>query len=415
MMESNGSLRHLAFFEELARFEESDPTWREVSAGLVTLRLVDAWLREGVHVVAADGWSLGAVRSAINEIGKGRPVRGVLGNIVDVMEQSPEVDVHLVVPRLMAYASSLDFDARWPLAIDVYQTVVAHTDPFDDADSVIAAHLRLGICHRRAGDVEASSDSYATAGQLAQSVGDMMGVLRARIGEAKIAMLRGNYPEAELILDSTIADAAVLGLQSVESMALHDRSSTAGLRGDYELAVKLAYEALAKSENHMERDRILHDIATSFYRLGVRTAARDAYLVLVATAQEQYLRWASSIQLMAISADDAMGPTFEKYRRDLEAQALPPALAAELQFQAGRGYRILGQLETAHSWLQLALRTSETHRLNQITFETENELELLRGERRRHVAAPTAKELGLELEKIADAVADMRDLVGSGR
>jgi tetratricopeptide (TPR) repeat protein len=413
-MQSLGTLEHLAFFEELARHDESDSAWREVTAGLVTLRLVDSWLERGADVSRQDGWSVNAVRDAIEEINIGRPVRGVLGNIVDVMESTPTADIHIIAPRLMAYASSLDFDARWHLAIDVYRTVVAHTEPFDDSESVIAAHLRIGFCLRQTGDVAESSDAYGTAGQLAQSVGDMIGVLRARIGEAKIAILKGNFPEAESILDSTIADAALHGLNAVESMALHDRASTAGLRGNHELAVKLAYEALEKTQSDRDRDRILHDIATAFYRLGVRTAARDAYLVLAATAQEQYLRWASSIQLLAISADDKMGPTFERCRRDLACQSLPPVLLTEFQFHTGRGYRLLGQFDVAESWLQSALRSAEANHLNQLYFETENELHVLRDVRRRHAPLVEAKTVSFELDEIADAVRDMRESMTAG-
>ena len=39
--------RHLPFFTELAGLEDGDSVWRSVSAGLVVLRLVDAWIEEG--------------------------------------------------------------------------------------------------------------------------------------------------------------------------------------------------------------------------------------------------------------------------------------------------------------------------------------------------------------------------------
>jgi len=240
----------------------------------------------------------------------------------------------------------------------------------------------------------------------------MMGVLRARIGDAKIAMLKGNIPQAESILDSTIADASSHGLKTVESMALHDRSSAAGLRGDYELAVRLAYEALSKTdEMNRDRDRILHDIAISFYRMGVRTAARDGFLVLAATAQEQYIKWASSIQLLAISADDSIGPVFERYRRELGSQQLPPALLTEFQFHAGRGYRLLGQLDEAADWLDDAVSSAERYGLNQLLFETEKEIEKLKHTAARRGHSEEVPELSASVGKIADAVREMREAV----
>ncbi|HEY2066024.1 MAG TPA: hypothetical protein VGG84_08680, partial [Gemmatimonadaceae bacterium] len=46
-----GGPRHLPFFAELASLDEADPNWRSVSAGIVVLRLVDAWIEEGAAAV----------------------------------------------------------------------------------------------------------------------------------------------------------------------------------------------------------------------------------------------------------------------------------------------------------------------------------------------------------------------------
>lgn len=410
-MESTAMLRHLAFFEELSRLDESDASWREVSAGLVVVRLVDAWLEHGASVVAADSWTIGSVLSAIDEIPVGRPARGILRSVADAMVAAGLPDVHAVSPRLMAYARSLDFDAKWPLAIDVYSTIVAHAEPLEDAETVIGAHLRLGFCLRQVGDVEESAAAYHRAGQLAERVGDMMGVLRARIGDAKIAILRGNLPRAEHILDNTITEAALHGLGMVESMALHDRSTAAGLRGDYELAIKLAYRALEGTER--DRDRILYDIAISFNRLGVRTAARDAMVILATTAQEQYTRWAATIQLLAIAAHDGMATVFERYRRDLVGQHLPPSLTAEFEYQAGRGYRLLTQYEHASDWLERAVATSTAHGFNQLLFESESELEALYNDRVVASKLPAEHEPSVDVQEIADAIHRMREAVGA--
>jgi len=411
-MESTAMLRHLAFFEELSRLDESDASWREVSAGLVVVRLVDAWLEHGASVVAADSWTIGSVLSAIDEIPVGRPARGILRSVADAMVAAGLPDVHAVSPRLMAYARSLDFDAKWPLAIDVYSTIVAHAEPLEDAETVIGAHLRLGFCLRQVGDVEESATAYQRAGQIAECVGDMMGVLRSRIGHAKIALIRGNLPQAESILDGTIADAAHHGLSSVKSMALHDRSAAAGLRGDYELAVKLAYRAIECAETERDRDRILYDIAISFNRLGVRSAARDALHVLAATALEQYTRWAATIQLLAIAADDGMTTVFERYRRELVGQALPPSLTAEFEYQTGRGYRLFGESEAAITWLERAVETAREHDFNQLLFELESELHAV------HTTPRTAwstelEQPSIDVQEIADAIHQMRKAVGA--
>jgi len=156
-MMSQPMLRRLAFFDELSRLDESDEGWREVAAGLVVLRLIDRWLEEGSSVVAADAWGHASVVSAIDEIPTGRPVRGMLRSVVDAMVTAGTPNFRAVAPRLMAYARGLDFDAKWTLAIDVYHTVIGFSEPLEDSDTVIAAHLRLGFCLRQAGEIDQSA------------------------------------------------------------------------------------------------------------------------------------------------------------------------------------------------------------------------------------------------------------------
>lgn len=404
-------IRHLAYFEELAALDEREDSWREISAGLVVLRLVDSWFEQGASVVSPSAWNLGAVINAVAEIPQGRPARGMLKSVVDAMIDARTPDAHIVAPRLMAYARSLDFDARWNLAIDVYRSVIAHGEPLEDTDTAIAAHLRLGFCLRQVGEISESSVAYEVASQLAERIGDMMGVLRARIGDAKIALLRGNLPRAECILDATIDDAERHGFSGVHSMALHDRANAAYMRGDYELAVRLSYRALDGTETDRNRDRILHDIAASFHRLGVRSAARDAYMVIVATSQEQYLRWAATIQLLAIAADDGMTTMFERYRRELHDVVLPPALSSDYQLQVGRGYRILGRNETARTWLRAAIATAQQHGFNQFLFESEAELRMVDQPVARWIIPETMPSLAVS--QVAAAIRDMRQAVAA--
>jgi tetratricopeptide (TPR) repeat protein len=413
-MNSLATLRHLAFFDELSRLSEEDDAWKEISAGLVVLRLVDRWLEEGASVVAADAWGYTSVVDAVDAIPVGRPVRGMLRSVVDAMAVTSTPNFRTVAPRLMAYARALDFDARWSLAVDVYHTVIASSEPLENADTVIAAHLRLGYCLRQTGSIDQSAAAYAMAGRIAEQTGDMIGVLRARIGDAKIAMLRGNLPRAELILDETIEDAAKHGLPGVESMALQDRASAAGLRGDYELAVRLAYRALAGSESERNRDRILHDIAVAFGRLGVRSAARDAFLVLAATSQDQYLRWSSSIQLLAISAADGVGPMFEKHRQELAGQPLPSALRAEFEYQTGCGYLNLGHFEEATTWLTAAVSSANANGLYQLVFEAESQLVQAKKTGTREEQSAPFREMAPDVTEVAEAMRELREMTRAG-
>src|SRR5215207_9474908 len=99
--EPTENMRHLAFFTELASLEDADTSWRAVTAGLVVLRLVDAWVEEGAGVVAADSWGVRSVRAAIEDMPDGIPARTLLAGVLEALTSARGGDLHAVAPRLM--------------------------------------------------------------------------------------------------------------------------------------------------------------------------------------------------------------------------------------------------------------------------------------------------------------------------
>jgi tetratricopeptide (TPR) repeat protein len=278
----------------------------------------------------------------------------------------------------MAYGRSLDLDAKWALAADVYETVIAHVHPVEESDVAIAANLRHAYCMRSLGQLDQAANSYLTASQIADSISDLFGLLRAQIGAATIAKSRGNLPEAEALLDDAISRAREHQLDDVYAMALHDRADLAYLRGNYDMAIRVAYQALEGTRDPINRDRLLNDIATSFYMLGVRSAARDTYLIIESTAQEQYQRWVASINLMEIAANDGSRVVFERYHRVLENAGLPPALRAQFYLHAGEGYATLGEPEEAEAALRSGIETANAYGYHQVSFALETALGRIR-------------------------------------
>jgi tetratricopeptide (TPR) repeat protein len=409
--ETTENLRHVAFFTELAALEDADLSWRSVTAGLVVLRLVDAWIEEGASVVSADSWGVRSVRAAVEDMPEGLPARALLGGVVDALTSSRGGDLHAVAPRLMAYAKSLDLDAKWALAADVYETILAHVHPVEDADVAVNALLRRAYCLRQLGDLSAASTVYATAAEVASRSGDMIGTLRARIGEAKVMTAKGNLPAADALLEQAVAQADVHELTEVRSMATHDRSSIAHMRGQYDVAVRLAYDAMRDSVVESERDRILGDLAGSFYMLGVKSAARDAFMILAATAREQYQRWAATINLMELAAEDGVSIQFERYRQQLAAAKLPPLLRSQFELHVGRGYQTFGELGAARTWLERALQTASEHSFNQLVFAAESALANNAPKAASPVTA-TTYEVADDVNEIAVHLREMRELAG---
>lgn len=409
---SESRLQHVPFFEALSRAKDGSPEWRLTSAGLVTLRLFDAWLVEGPSVVAADAWGLRAVREAIDVIDAGSSSKAILASIVDAMESAGMVRVPLVAPRLLAYARALQFDGRWDLAADVHRTIIAHAHPVEEADLVIAANMQLGSCLRPLMQLDEASMAYTRAGCVAAMTGDIVNVLRARIFEANIANDRGNLPLAQTLLEETIRESAANCLPEVRALALHARADVALRRGEFELAIGMAYEALDGLTAPSARDRVLADIAVAFYELGMRAAARDAYLILAATAQEQYSRWVAVINLMECAAADGREPMFEQYRRELCDASLPIALACQYHFYVGQGYSLFGRNVQAKASLERAIEIAEQHHINEILFRAEQSLEALRDGGVVIIASAPEFSPTPEVERVAEAVREMRELAG---
>jgi len=408
LLQTDKKLKHLSFFEVLSKAGNDCPDYRAVSAGLVTLRLVDAWLH-GVVALESREFSTRQVRSSIDAVDDGTVVRPILNRLLDAASgRAP--DVRSVITPLMAYGQALEFDARWELAADVYHTLLAHLHPIENSEACIAAHLRLGSCHRNLNRVEDASIAYAAAGEIGASVGDMVGVLRARIGEAYIATFKGNLPKAQRLLDDTIEHAVGHDLADVRSRALHDRSGVAILSGQYELAIRFAYDALELSTVASERDKILNNIAGAFALLGVYSAARDAYLVLSTTAQDQYTRWAASLNLLDVSSMTGMRTVFEEYRRQLLDLTLPPQLATAFELTQGQGFYRFGEPAKARFHLERAIELAAAQEFNQYLIEAEQALAAI-------TEPPQVKReatsLPLDLQEVAGAIRSLRATVGA--
>jgi hypothetical protein len=165
------------------------------------------------------------------------------------------------------------------------------------------------------------------------------------------------------------------------------------------------------SVSESERDRILGDLAGSFYMLGVKSAARDAFMILAATAREQYQRWIATINLMELSAEDGMEIQFERYRQQLSGAALPPILLTQFELHVGKGYQLLGDTDAAKSWLERSLETASLHQFNRFVFAAEEALAENATPRAPKEPAP-AYDIPRDVELIAAELKDLRKLTG---
>jgi tetratricopeptide (TPR) repeat protein len=399
-------IRHQVYFDSLGTMKEDSGSWRSVFAGLSVLRLVDSYAEAAPGGVLGNWAQIHSVRTAIENVGQGDPVRGVLTAVVDEVINRGAVD-DTVLATLLAYGRSLDYEASWGLATDVFSTVAKIARPEKNARLAVEANVAVGGAARRNGDWETSARAYSQAAYIADTLGDRRGVLTVQVGIANTYLAKGNLPQAESILDDVIIQAQDQEFGEVQSIALHSRAVLAGRRGENAQGLKLAYEALGLTSRSTERDLVLEDIAAMFLELGMHDAARDAHLILAATAQTNLVRWSATLNLMELAGIDGMREAFHSYARDLAGASMGPWVRAHYLLFFGEGLSRFGQLQEAEDALREAVAYADANQLHQLSFKAQTSLSGVRS--RTSVATPTKPAFEtLEVGPIAAAISELR-------
>jgi tetratricopeptide (TPR) repeat protein len=236
----------------------------------------------------------------------------------------------------------------------------------------------VGGAARRNADWDTSARAYSQAAYIADTLGDRPGVLTVQVGIANTYLAKGNLPQAQTILDDVIVQARDLELPDVQGMALHSRAALATRRGEHAEGLKLAYEALSLTSQPSEKDLVLGDIAAMFIELGMTEPARDAHLVLAATAQTKFARWSATLNLMDIASLDGMEEAFDTYARELASAPLGAWVRSHYLLSLGEGFHRFGRAEAALEALAEAVQFAESNQIHQVAFRAQTALETVR-------------------------------------
>jgi tetratricopeptide (TPR) repeat protein len=401
-------IRHQVYFDTLGSMKEDSASWRSTFAGLSVLRLVDTYADAG-SPNNPGGWAqLHSVQAAVEAIGEGNPVRGVLTAVFEAVTGQGVVD-DVVSNSLVAYGRALDYEASWGLATDVFLTVARLTRPEKNPRLAVEAHTAAGGAARRNGEWDISARAYSQAAFIADTLGDRPGVLTVQVGIANTYLSKGNLPQAETILDDVIVQARDQELPEVQGLALHSRAVIAQKRGEFAEGLKLAYEALQLTVNPATRDFVLEDIAAIFTDLGLRDSARDAHLVLTASAQSKLVRWTATVNLLELAGVDGMEDAFDSYAGQLASAQTGPWVRAHFLLFLGEGLQRLGRVAQAEQTLQEAIAFSDTNQFHEIAFKAQAALSAVRSAPRvvkPFVAPPTW--VPEDVTSVARAVSELR-------
>jgi len=400
-------IRHQIYFDTLGSMREDSPSWRSVFAGLSVLRLIDSYVETGASVDPANWAQLHSVRSAIENVVEGDPVRGVLTTVLEEASKRATID-DVVCGSLLQYGRALDYEASWGLATDVFSTVAKLARPEKSPRLAVEANILVGGSARRNGDWEVSARAYSQAAYIADTLGDREGVLTVQVGIANTYLAKGNLPQARTILDDVIVQSQDRHLPDVQAIALHSRAVLATRQCNHAEGLKLAYEALGYTRKPVERDAVLEDIGAMFTSLGRRDAARDAHLILASTAQTKFVRWLASLNLMELASLDGNEPAFDTYARQLAREPLNAWTRSHYLLFLGEGCARFGRYDAAEDARREASAFAEANQIHQLAFQAHSALERLRSAPTNPTFAPPASWVPEEVDVVIRGISDLR-------
>jgi tetratricopeptide (TPR) repeat protein len=366
---------HQAFFAALGDMRESDERWPGTVAGLVTLRLVDKWEMAVHGRLPPLPAEVEAVRRSI-AAAPADAHRAALNGIVDAVANAWGQRVPAVSARVLAYAMVLYNAEEWALAADVYRTFLMFAFTASDMELVAHAWVKLGMALTMTADFALAQRAHQTGHALAHEQRQPYFERLAEHGMAVIALQRGNLPAADESLEAVIAAcraeiAREPALADVLVRALHDRGWVALRRGDTARAFGLLYDALTLAPDPRRRERVLHDLATAFEQVGDRATARDAFAMVERETSDRMVRWGAALNLMHLAVREGAETTFERYRRSLAREPLPPRFAVDYCIYEAEGCWRFGRIEPARAAFERAISLAELHRLGEQVIEAE--------------------------------------------
>jgi len=395
-------LAHAPFLER-ARIEREHA--REYPARLalgayVVARLVDRLLSglEGVEAHDGFAWQLAAVRRHLADLPGDAPESAHLRGIAEAVpvEPAPTPALRLC---LTAYAYFLEHEARLEEALDVLGLASrAHGASVPPAEFAVIA-LFAGRLNRLLARWAAANTCYQRAEDAATSGGDLITVLRSRLGRAGVARGQGNLPLSRSIAQEVASQAARVALREVEAMAWADLGVVSELQGSIEESVQAKYRAFQLTEDGLSRMRVLGDLGISLLQLKAYASARLAFEIVASSNTSFIVRTNAVLELMDLESVSGNRMAFERRRAEADGsrERMPPSMVADYQFKAGVGMARFGRHKRAREFLSAGLQLSEEHRLNVWYFKFERELKALESleateARQPEIATPTTVE-----------------------
>ena len=374
-------LAHEAFLTRARAEHEAGRTdgARIALAAYAMARVVDSCLpmQDPVAVAGQIGTPVANLRRRLDVLPASEPeVAHLTAIVAGLAEPAGARRRSPVRASLMGYAFFLEQEGRLAEALDVI-VAVGRTWPGEipPAEFGMVA-LHAARLNRLLARWSAATAAYRMAENAGASCGDRITMLRGRLGQGAVLRGQGNLPASKAIARSVIAESEDPELRHIQAGAYADLGVVYMLMERRIDGLVAIYEAFLRTVDPIQRMRVLGDLGVGLAEVGAEDTARLAFRIVADTSCSALLRMNARLELMALDAAAGNRLAFEHHRqaaRDF-ADQMPPSMACDFRFKAGRGLACFGQTGRGRALIAEGMEIAENHGLNEWYFRLERAL-----------------------------------------
>ena len=290
---------------------------------------------------------------------------------------------------VLRYGRLLAATGDFGIAEDVFATAAECGLAFGQRDRFAEAEERRGWCLRHLGHFKSASAAYMNCVTIAAIRGVLSLELRGRLGQAGIAIARGNFPAAEALLDEVISEAQEdESCIDVLGRAYHSRGIVAHGRQQYATALHLYADALRLiSHDRVAFYRVKVDMGRALRERNRPDAARLAFDSVRLDSPEPAMRDIARINLIALAAASGDRALFDRMAGEISLTTLSPRVRVLYEYEFGSGLQQFGQREHGRRLMAEAMAGARKYGLHDVAYHAETELSYVEATPKEETAA----------------------------
>lgn len=410
-LHSGFSSLHVAFLKRAAD-HGSDASNGCALGAFLTLRLVDQFSAGKSANPDALAYQIRATGDFLSDL---HPRTIEVNHLAEVVRVAEGVlrngKSRMLWPPLLAFAYWLEQELRLDEALDVLDTAERLSDG-QLAEEELATLMQRARVLRRSGRLPDATACYKAAGALALTLQDHHSELLSRVGRAIVLQKLGDLPESERLLRGVLSDAQRQEDRQAEAVASHDLAVALHLMGRNAEAPPLTFRAHELYDQPLKKAMAMSDTGTMLMELGQYAAAKDALLLVLSSSPPPNVRVRAEGELLALSALIQDRVSFERWRRNLQADysEFPPDMQVDFEMKLGAGLGSFSRFQEGEEHLLRAVQLAEQHGLGENLFRAEGLLTELRERRGRMTPAATPPQPAAPTPELRETIESLRTL-----